>query len=75
MVLALVAFVIGSAIGIITSIEEHENLTNNDTVHVENVTVEMTTGPHDNDEVIYDYDADSLDFNDNYTRELYNLTD
>jgi flagellar basal body-associated protein FliL len=75
MVLALIAFVIGSAIGITVSIGEHENQTNenNTTTHVENVTVEMTSNIT-NDSVYFDYVQDSLDFNDNYTREMYNLT-
>lgn len=75
MILALIAFVIGSAIGISVSIGEHENLTNgNNTTHVENVTVEMTTNVT-HEEVYFDYDQDYLDFNDNYTKELYNITD
>ncbi len=45
MVLALIAFVTGSAVGITVSISEHEvvnNTTdNNDNIHVENVTTEM----------------------------------
>lgn len=78
MILALIAFVIGSAIGIMVSIGEHENQTNannntNNTTHVENVTVEMTTNVS-NKEVHFDYYQDNLDFNDNSTRELYNLT-
>lgn len=78
MILALIAFVIGSAIGIMVSIGEHENQTNannntNNTTHVENVTVEMTRNVS-NKEVYFDYSQDSLDFNDNSTRELYNLT-
>ena len=40
MILALIAFVIGSAIGISVSIGEHENQTvENNTTHYENVTV------------------------------------
>ena len=76
MILALVAFVIGSAIGITVSIEEHEKLNNtNNTTNVENVTVEMTTGLNDSDDAVYyDYERDNLDFNDNYTRDHYNET-
>lgn len=78
MVLALVAFIIGSAIGITISLEEHDNATknNNTTLHVENVTEQMTSGVgHNNKTVEFDYVADAVDFNDNYTREMYNLTD
>ena len=75
MVLALVAFIIGSAIGITVSFEEHSNTTNNNTTHVENVTVEMTQHKNNTDDSIYfDYDEDYLDFNDNYTRQMYNMT-
>lgn len=67
MILALVAFVIGSAIGISVSITEHDNQTNqnNTTVHVENVTQEMTSQHNAPARVEYDYDADSVDFNQN----------
>lgn len=74
MILALIAFVIGSAVGIMTSIEQHENQTNNNTTHVENVTVEMTSNLNNRSNVEFDYDQDMLDFNDNYTKEMYNLT-
>lgn len=75
MVLALVAFIIGSAIGISISLEEHDNVTVNNTTHVENVTQEMLSGAgHNNDTIEFDYETDYIDFNDNYTRELYNLT-
>ncbi len=72
MILALIAFVIGSAIGITVSIEEHENLTNpqNNTTHIENVTLEMTSNVNNHsDDFYYDYDADRVDFNENYTVE------
>ena len=74
MILALVAFVVGSAIGITVSIGEHENATNNNTTHVENVTVEMLSNASHDDSVDFDYELDYLDFNDNSTRELYNLS-
>lgn len=74
MVLALVAFVVGSAIGITVSIEEHENATNNNTTHVENVTSEMLNNNSSDDSVDFDYDKDYIDFNDNYTKDMYNIT-
>ena len=74
MVLALIAFVIGSAIGITVSIGEHENATDNNTSHVENVTSEMTNKNSSDGGVDFDYERDSVDFNDNYTRGLYNIT-
>lgn len=73
MVLALIAFVIGSAIGITVSIGEHENATNNNTTHVENVTSEMMN-KNSSDGVDFDYERDSVDYNDNYTREMNNIT-
>ena len=75
MILALVAFVVGSAIGISVSLGEHENKTaENNTTHVENVTVEMTSNINKHERVEFDYDKDMLDFNDNYTRKYYNMT-
>ena len=69
MILALIAFVIGSAIGITVSIEQHENQTNpenNTTVHVENVTVEMTSNINNkSNSVTYDYVQDNVDYNQN----------
>ncbi len=72
MILALVAFVIGSAIGISVSMTKHENQTNsnNTTVHVENVTQEMTSSHKPPATVEYDYDADSVDYNMNVSRHL-----
>lgn len=69
MILALIAFVIGSAIGISVSIGEHDNMTNanNNTTHVENVTVEMTSNLNNNQTVEFDYEADNVDYNENYT--------
>ena len=75
MILALVAFVIGSAIGISVSINEHDNQTNeNNTTHVENVTSEMTSNANKPAPVEFDYDQDMIDFNDNSTRLYYNIT-
>lgn len=76
MILALVAFVIGSAIGITVSIEKHENETNpqNDTPQIENVTVEMTSNVNNHsDDFNYDYDLDRVDFNENYSVEEYTV--
>ena len=68
MILILAAFVIGSAIGIFISTSEHDNQTNeNNTTHVENVTVEMTSNIHKNKSVEFDYDADLKDYNENKT--------
>ncbi|MEE0025380.1 hypothetical protein [Methanobrevibacter sp.] len=70
MILILIAFVIGSAIGIFISINEHDNQTNeknNNTSHVENVTVEMTSKVH-KDKVVFDYDADLKNYSENNTK-------
>lgn len=73
MILILIAFVIGSAIGIFISISEHDNKTHeNNTTHVENVTVEMTSNLHKNKTVVFDYEADSVDFNANKTNFSHN---
>ena len=68
MILALIAFVVGSAIGISVSISEHDNQTNeNNTTHVENVTVEMTSNLNNKQPVEFDYEKDYVDYNENYT--------
>ena len=72
MILALIAFVVGSAIGISVSMSEQDNATaeNNNTTHVENVTVEMTSNLNNkNNTVEFDYEADYVDFNENYTNQ------
>ena len=71
MILALVAFVIGSAIGISVSMTEHDNQTNeNNTTHVENVTHQMVS-PHNTPDVVeYDYEADNVDYNENISMHL-----
>ena len=77
MILVLVAFVIGSAIGIFISINEHDNQTNgnknNNSSHVENVTVEMTSNVH-KEKVVFDHEADSKDYNENNTKSYPNRT-
>lgn len=69
MILALIAFIIGSAIGISISLNEHDNQTNqnNNTTHVENVTSQMLSNNSSMVPVEYDYDLDSVDYNENYT--------
>lgn len=64
MVLALIAFVAGSAVGITVSINEHEvvNDTNNDS-HVENVTVEMLNKSNKVNETVYYGENETLDYN------------
>lgn len=63
MILALIAFVIGSAIGISVSIDNQENHTaENNTTHYENVTVEMTSNLK-NKTVEFDTVQDSVDYN------------
>jgi uncharacterized protein YneF (UPF0154 family) len=67
MILILIAFVIGSAIGIFISINEHNNQTNeNNTTHVENVTVEMTSNLHKKNEVVIE-EGDLVDYGKNNT--------
>ena len=69
MILALIAFIIGSAIGISISLNEHDNQTNqnNNTTHVENVTSQMLSNNSSMVPVEYDYDLDGVDYNENYT--------
>ena len=72
MILALIAFVVGSAIGISVSMSEQDNATadiNNTTTHVENVTVEMTSNLNNKQPVEFDYETDYVDYNENYTNQ------
>lgn len=70
MILALVAFVIGAGIGISLSFESN----NNDGPQWVNVTKEMTSDLNDTQSVIYDEEADDIDFNDNKTITELNIT-
>lgn len=56
MILALIAFVVGSAVGISVSINEHESQVNNDSDNqtFENVTVEMTSNITKSNNSYYD---------------------
>ncbi|WP_407420743.1 hypothetical protein [Methanobrevibacter sp.] len=75
MILALIAFVVGSAIGISVSMNEQDNATadNNNTTHVENVTVEMTSNLNNKQPVEFDYETDYVDYNENYTNQQTNI--
>ena len=64
MVFALIAFVIGSAVGIMTSMGEHEVVNDTNTSHVENVTVEMTSNLSEVNDTVYDERLDAVDYND-----------
>ena len=71
MILALVAFVIGAGIGISLSFENNSDDSGPQWV---NVTKEMTSDLNDTEPVIYDQEADDIDFNDNETIAELNLT-
>ncbi len=75
MILALIAFVVGSAIGISVSMNEQDNATadSNNTTHVENVTVEMTSNLNNKQPVEFDYETDYVDYNENYTNQQTNI--
>ncbi len=72
MIIALIAFCIGAGIGIVMNISGDENVENsNDTIHYQNVTVEMTSNLNDSNQVddimVYDAEKDNatnLDHND-----------
>ena len=70
MILTLLAFVIGAGIGISLSFDNGDD----EGPHWVNVTKEMTTDVNKTDQVIYDYDEDYIDFNDNETVSELNLT-
>ena len=66
MIIALVAFVIGAGIGISLSFDDgtsHEP-------RFENVTKEMTSNLNNTTQVIFDGEADDIDFNENQTSQL-----
>ena len=75
MILALIAFVVGSAMGISVSMNEQNNATadSNNTTHVENVTVEMTSNLNNKQPVEFDYETDYVDYNENYTNQQRNI--
>ena len=65
MILILIAFVLGSAIGILISINKQDNQTqheNNDS-HYKNVTVEFTSNVNKNNVTVQNYDSNSIDSN------------
>ena len=70
MILALLAFVVGAGIGISLSFDNGDD----DGPHWVNVTKEMTTDVNNTEPVIYDYDEDYIDFNDNETVNELKLT-
>lgn len=59
MIIALIAFVVGAGAGISMALGS-----DNDGPHYENVTVEMTSNLSDVDQVYYDDENDSIDYND-----------
>lgn len=63
MVLALIAFVIGAGMGVSLSFDDGGD----EGPHYENVTKEMTSNLNRTDDVVYDYDIDGVDFNENDT--------
>lgn len=60
-IIALVAFIIGSGIGITLSLDDGSA---DNTTHIENVTVEMTSNLNDSNSVIYN-ESDQIDYNEN----------
>lgn len=76
MVIILLAFIIGAGAGIFMSFEASNNETaNNNTTHIENVTVEMTTNLNEsNDEVVFE-EADAVDYNENESAKILGVED
>ena len=65
MIIALIAFVIGAGIGISLCLDEGSS---DEGPHYKNVTQEMTSNLNHTDDVYtYDYDVDSIDYNENST--------
>lgn len=71
MILALLAFVIGAAIGISLSFDDDGS---DDGPHWVNVTKEMTTNLNDTEHFYYDREVDNVDYNDNKSLEELNIT-
>lgn len=69
MIIILLAFIIGASAGVFLSFESTNNDTTNNTTHIENVTVEMTTNLNKTDDVVFD-EADAVDFNENQSAEI-----
>lgn len=70
-IVALAAFVIGAGIGISLSFDDGQD----DGPHFENVTKEMTTNLNDTEPIVFDEEADDIDFNDNETLTELNVTE
>lgn len=71
-ILALIAFVAGAGFGVSMALGVFDD-DSNDTVHVENVTVKMTTNLKNKSADIY-YDDDKVDYNSPEDIAEYNLT-
>lgn len=76
MIIILLAFIIGAGAGVLMSFEQQNNATaGNNTTHIENVTVEMTTHLNESDdEVVFD-EADAVDFNENQSAKILGVED
>lgn len=76
MIIVLLAFIIGAGAGVFMSFEAANNETaNNNTTHIENVTVEMTTNLNEsNDEVVFE-EADAVDYNENESAKILGVED
>lgn len=69
MIMALVAFIIGAGVGVSLTFENEQP-----EVHVENVTVEMTTNLTNDTDIVYDEQTDAVDYNNPESLEQYNNT-
>lgn len=66
MIMVLLAFIVGSGIGVLLSFDDGSG--DNET-HVENVTVEMTSNLNQSNNISFD-EADHVDYNENQTSEI-----
>ena len=74
MIIILLAFIIGASAGVFMSFESTNNDTTNNTTHIENVTVEMTTNLNKTDDVVFD-ESDAVDYNENQSAEILGVED
>ena len=73
-ILALIAFVVGAGAGVSMALGSFDDKNATEGVHVENVTVEMTSNLNKKNISVYDYEYEGRDYNNQADIAQYNLT-
>ena len=73
-ILALIAFVVGAGVGVSMALGSFDDKNATEGVHVENVTVEMTSNLNKKNISVYDYEYEGIDYNNQADIAQYNLT-